>query len=697
MALLTFPHFSSHFPLLSSHFPSLSFSFPNTRSFSSTRRYCSMKATGTAILWFKHDLRTDDHPALLAASAFPSLVPIYVFDHRILSRFSDETLELVLLAVEDLRKSLKDRGSDLVIRFGNAENVIQQLATEVKATCVFAEQEVEYELRFIIDVVKQRLKSVSVPQGSPRIELWRTPFYDIKDLENLPASYDEFKKLRLSVTTPLQLSVSKLPGAEIELDWGVLPSYDDIKGFLTSNQQKSGEKWSLMKETSAETILRRKVLKSGNNIERSSRFGLTQSRERNGSVFVTQKGNIVGGSTNNVLNALAAYLRYLEGTARDDWQEVHEKVRASESRNGASFIGLFGPALSLGIISRRKVHYEAIKYEKERNAGFLSPFGYSAATIAAAVDAVCSMEWYWLLALKNQKNNHGIHSTRIWKWKGFLIQYSVAGEDGPAILLVHGFGAFWEHYRDNIHGLAESGNRVWAITILGFGKSEKPNVVYTELLWAELLRDFIVDIVGEPVHLVGNSIGGYLVAILARIWSDLIKSIVLINSAGNVIPRYSFIPLSTIQDRQTSGASWLGSRILVFYLRLRTQELLKKCYPTRVERADDFLISEMLRASYDPGVLVVLESIFSFNLSIPLNFLLEDVKEKVLIIQGMKDPISDSNSKVAMLKEHCDGVMIKELDAGHCPHDEVPERVNTIICEWILGVESNNILAECAV
>jgi len=71
---------------------------------------------------------------------------------------------------------------------------------------------------------------------------------------------------------------------------------------------------------------------------------------------------------------------------------VHERVRASESRDGASFIGLFGPALSLGIISRRRVYYEAIKYEQERNAGFLSPFGYSAATIAAAVDAVCSKE-----------------------------------------------------------------------------------------------------------------------------------------------------------------------------------------------------------------------------------------------------------------------------------------------------------------
>lgn len=42
--------------------------------------------TGTAILWFKHDLRIDDHPGLAAASRFQDLVPLYVFDYRILSR-----------------------------------------------------------------------------------------------------------------------------------------------------------------------------------------------------------------------------------------------------------------------------------------------------------------------------------------------------------------------------------------------------------------------------------------------------------------------------------------------------------------------------------------------------------------------------------------------------------------------------------
>lgn len=51
---------------------------------------------------------------------------------------------------------------------------------QVKATCVFAEQEVEYELRFIMDVVNQHLKLIEVPQGTPRIELWKTPFYDVK-------------------------------------------------------------------------------------------------------------------------------------------------------------------------------------------------------------------------------------------------------------------------------------------------------------------------------------------------------------------------------------------------------------------------------------------------------------------------------------------------------------------------------------
>jgi len=71
---------------------------------------------------------------------------------------------------------------------------------------------------------------------------------------------------------------------------------------------------------------------------------------------------------------------------------LHDKVRLAETRDGASFYTLFGPAIQLGVISRRKAYNDTIQYEKDRNAGFLSPFGYSTATVKAAVDAICSME-----------------------------------------------------------------------------------------------------------------------------------------------------------------------------------------------------------------------------------------------------------------------------------------------------------------
>ncbi|KAH9678294.1 photolyase/cryptochrome alpha/beta domain-containing protein [Citrus sinensis] len=505
MALISFPRFLSR-PLESNHRRSLRSRYKCVCCVSPTAAATSKGRSGSAVIWFKQDLRVDDHLGLVAASKYQAVVPLYVFDHRILSRYSNEMLELVIFALEDLRKSLKEQGSDLMIRFGRVENVIRELVEEVKATSVFAEEEVEYHLHQMMAIVDETLAKVSLVDGKPKICLWQTPFYDIKNLNDLPVSHNEFRKLQRPLTSPILPPT--LAGAKLEADWGPLPTFDELKEFVNENPWKLEESWTLINNMSAETILTDKLSKLGKRSKRNLNNQHSPRKRLDKSFFVTDKGNTVGGGTNAVLNALQAYLRYLEGTGRDDWQELQEKLCNAESRDGASFATLFGPALCLGIISRRRVHYEAIKYEKERNTGFLSPFGYSAATVAAAADAVCSMEWYWLMSLRSLRSNEGVYSTRIWRWNGYQIQYTVAGKEGPAILLVHGFGAFLEHYRDNIYDIADGGNRVWAITLLGFGRSEKPNIVYTELMWSELLRDFTVEVVGEPVHLIGNSIGG---------------------------------------------------------------------------------------------------------------------------------------------------------------------------------------------
>lgn len=72
--------------------PLFSLSLPPYRAFLGPKasfRFSAVGAaakSGAAILWYKHDLRVEDHPGLVAASQHRTIVPLYVFDRRILSR-----------------------------------------------------------------------------------------------------------------------------------------------------------------------------------------------------------------------------------------------------------------------------------------------------------------------------------------------------------------------------------------------------------------------------------------------------------------------------------------------------------------------------------------------------------------------------------------------------------------------------------
>ena len=80
---------------------------------------------------------------------------------------------------------------------------------------------------------------------------------------------------------------------------------------------------------------------------------------------------------------------------------------------------------------------------------------------------------------------------------------------GPAVLLVHGFGASTDHWRYNIPVLAER-HEVHAIDLLGFGRSAKPEgLPYGGGLWRDQLVAYVREQIGRPTVLVGNSLGGF--------------------------------------------------------------------------------------------------------------------------------------------------------------------------------------------
>jgi deoxyribodipyrimidine photo-lyase len=96
----------------------------------------------TAIVWFRHDLRLADHPALVdAVSSARSVVPLFVLDDR-LAATSPARTWFMHRSLERLAASLQARGSGLVVRDGPAEAVVADVAREVGAEVVLATRDV---------------------------------------------------------------------------------------------------------------------------------------------------------------------------------------------------------------------------------------------------------------------------------------------------------------------------------------------------------------------------------------------------------------------------------------------------------------------------------------------------------------------------------------------------------------------------
>ena len=80
-----------------------------------------------------------------------------------------------------------------------------------------------------------------------------------------------------------------------------------------------------------------------------------------------------------------------------------------------------------------------------------------------------------------------------WNWNGYKIRYQASGlenKQGPSILLVHGFGGNADHWRKNTPNLAIMANaRVYAIDLIGYGYSDKPDPQAMQAVNGELRRD----------------------------------------------------------------------------------------------------------------------------------------------------------------------------------------------------------------
>ncbi len=118
------------------------------------------------LMWFRRDMRLADHAALTAACATGRpVIPVFIHDEVVASHGAAPLFRLGL-SVESLAKDLAAKGSRLILRRGNALDVLQALIAETGAGAVYWSRLYDPTAKARDTAVKSTLKAAGIDAQS---------------------------------------------------------------------------------------------------------------------------------------------------------------------------------------------------------------------------------------------------------------------------------------------------------------------------------------------------------------------------------------------------------------------------------------------------------------------------------------------------------------------------------------------------
>ena len=257
---------------------------------------------------------------------------------------------------------------------------------------------------------------------------------------------------------------------------------------------------------------------------------------------------------------------------------------------------------------------------------------------------------------------------------------------------MHGFGASTDHWRHNIPVLGRT-HEVHAIDLLGFGRSAKPaELAYGGALWRDQLVSYVRDRIGRPTVIAGNSLGGFAALAAGAALGYDCADVVLLNAAGPFSDEQKPPTAWGAIARQTIGSALLRSPVLqrLLFENLRRpatiRRTLNQVYVDKTN-VDEWLVESIRRPSLDPGAFGVFRTVFDIPRGQPLDELFAELTAPLLLLWGIRDPWINAPGRRATFQRHAPTATTEVvLEAGHCPHDEVPDQVNAALLDWLAGL-----------
>ena len=193
-----------------------------------------------AIVWFRQDLRLHDNEALIdALKHVDEVIPVFIFDPRV---FEDKTrfgfrktgkyrTRFIIESVIDLRNSLKQLGSDLVVRVGKPEDILFEMARHVKSSWVFCNRERTQEEVDVQDALEKKLWSIGQEMRYSRGKM----LYYTADLPfpvtHTPDGFTPFRKeleRYIPIREPLPRPEGPFAPLTVAVEPGTIPGLEDF-------------------------------------------------------------------------------------------------------------------------------------------------------------------------------------------------------------------------------------------------------------------------------------------------------------------------------------------------------------------------------------------------------------------------------------------------------------------------------------
>lgn len=251
---------------------------------------------------------------------------------------------------------------------------------------------------------------------------------------------------------------------------------------------------------------------------------------------------------------------------------------------------------------------------------------------------------------------------------GNKIRYLEEGKEKNIIVFLHGLGGMADRWLPVFPFLSKK-YKIIAPDIIGYGKSDKPQVDYTIEFFTQFVVEFLDRLSAQSIFMIGNSLGGQIVAECAARQSQLIKKIVLVSPAG--IMKKS----TPVLDAYISAALY------------PTPESVKGAYEmmmgtykqVRQETIDNF-ISSMTRPN---AKMAFISTLLGMKNAPSLTEKLQLIKIPTMLLWGSEDkliPFEYAKQFVGAMK-NCYFVEMK--GSGHTPFEEEPEKFSNLILDFL--------------